>query len=812
MGDETPEKRKREESPDTDQSKGPDSSIMPSEAGSWEGTLLDMSMVPKSGTDHGMADGTIMVPASQPELITIQPGMVSGLEKKISDLKAGDKVNRYVIEENPYSETTAVIGEGASGKIYRALQVGLQRRVALKFLKGDNPPPDALPEVFDKFKSALEQFQGEARAIVQLQGKNILQVYDLDEWNGNMYIAMELLEGGSAKERMEKQFGTRSDSGFWKKIGNTAKRVLKKEEQTAEPKAKEYIVNQQDIEYYVNTTIQVAEQLQVAHNNGILHRDIKPGNIMYRDKEQKEAVLVDYGLAMFIKAEQTGTAGTPGFMAPEQVDQKGVLNERTDVYNLGATLYNMLTNKSVHNFEKDKTWIGVITNGVTTDISRLNKSVDRNLAAIVHKAVEKDPNKRYESAKAFSDDLKRWRDGRRVVAKPCLSLREPTSYLSLLPTSRRLKKRGLLWGITTAVSGTLIYLASALYKAQEPERMRNERVANYISEINSRVSVADSLSESANRSYEILRQKSLVEMLHENVEISSLAKHQKTIGDVFNSYSRALSAAKEWMKDDLTSEKKSEEKRRELDVLVKNFEEKNEYAVQKISAYEMIVEAGEAYKSKDFAKTEKALASALDRLYEADTQKELVRVQKEHSVYQKQRTMQGVRDIAERVRGYRSMCRACFMDDIAVFSGREEDITPESGTEWKKLMTGIEGILRNPDDEVLRKIQLDAKTYEDLIGQARADAKEAFDSERSILKNTDVKRALDMKRNKAADDKYMADLRDMYTSGKIGDDEYRLRMRLPLPSQREKFIEALEKEFKKGVVPKQLYDKLRSQK
>ncbi len=766
-----------------DASLSPDTSIPSIIARQIDESVLDLSIHPPSGKPPKPQDTTLVL--AQTDGIPNDDNVPDDPKK----LRPGQMVFGYIIEENPNkaSEKT-YIGDGASGVVYRARHLGLDRPVALKFLKRTGASPEE-----------LEQFSTEARSIAKLQGRNILQVYDFSEWNRNMFIAMELLEGGSAKSRMEKQFGVPTSSGLWKNIT----KIVKKEEVPAE-KPIEYIVSHADIEYFANTMIQVAEQLEIAHQNGILHRDIKPGNIMYRDLEQKEARLVDYGLAALIKDETTIPGGTPGFMALEQISSEPI-DARTDVFGLGATLYNLLTAKSVHNLKGNENIseiIGKILNSVPTNIRLLNKKVDRNLAAIVHKAIAKKPEKRYESARAFYEDLKRWKEGRYVTASPVTSF--------FIPTARRLKKRGLQWLTTAAVSGALVGLATSLYNAKEPERMRNVRVENYIADIKTSVSAADALRESANKSYEILRKKSLIETLHGNVDIAALSGHQKTITSVFDGYHTALKLAEEWKKDDISTEKTSEEKRRELDVLVKEFERKKDYAVQKVTAYEKILEFMESYKEKDFAKAEKALALALDRLYEIDTQKELIRVQEEYSMYQKQRTMQGVRDIAVRVRAYRRVCRACFMDEIDIFSGNENDIAPEKGSEWKKMITGIEKILETPDDDILRKIPLDVKTHADLREQAKADAQEAFYSEQSILKNKDVKRAVDMKRNRVAEDRYIAELSEKYKSGKLEEDEFRVLMRLPLPSEREKFMQELDNGFKKGTIPERVYEKLRS--
>jgi len=752
-------------------------------------SLLDASIGPKPPKPTPEAQGagpleTLVVGAAE----QINPPV------DLQKLKVGDRVDAYQIEENPDKESnTTYIGEGASGIIYRARHIKLKRQVALKFLKNTNASP-----------IELEQFETEATSLANLQERNILQVYDFSEWKGNMFIAMELLEGGSAKNRMDKQFGVPTSSGIWR---NLTKIVKKEEVPAGEPKI-EYICNQADIDYFVNTVIQVAEQLEIAHDKGILHRDIKPGNIMYKDKEKNKdkATLADYGLAMLIKKqESTMTVGTLAYMAPEQVSGTDPVDVRTDVFGIGATLYHMLAGEYVHNFQGQSfaERAATILNGIPTNIRLLNKKVDRNLAAIVHKATAKDPDKRYESANAFYDDLKRWMDGRRIKARPITSF--------IVPTTRRLRKQGLKWLATAAVSGALVALATSLHKAKEPERIRNVRVENYIAEINSSVSTADAIRAAANKSYETLRQKSLIEMSRNSVDIATLANHQKTISSVFESYNKALKLAEDWKKDDFSQEKKSEEKRRELDVLVKEFETKNDYAAKKASAYEKIVEAMGAYKEKDFAKAEKALALAVERLYEVDTQKEHARVTKEYNMYKEQRTMQGVRDIDARVKAYRRVCRACVLDEIDIFSGSEEDITPETGIEWKKMMTSIEKILETPDDAILRKIPLDEKTYKDLTEYTKANAQDAFDSEQSILKNKDVKREVDKKRNRIAEDKYVAEVTKQYEAGRMDEDEFKLRMRLPPPSQREQFMEQLDKELKKGV-SKSLYDKLLTEK
>jgi tRNA A-37 threonylcarbamoyl transferase component Bud32 len=744
-------------------------------------TMLDMS---KPGAPQQNQDATIVPASDDVSGQTIFPDPANGL----LELKVDQMVHAYRIEANPDPESAHnYIGVGASGVIYRARHDYLDRLVALKFLKKD-----------DASLEELEQFKAEAKVIAGLQGKNILQVYDFSEWNDSLFMAMELLEGGSAIDRIKGQFGEPSSSGIWNKVSS----LLKKTE-APESKPVEYLTRPQDIEYFVKTIIHVGEQLEIAHNNGVLHRDIKPGNIMYRDAEQKDAVLVDYGLAALIKAENTKTGGTPAFMAPEQIGEGAPIDARTDVFGLGATLYNMLTGKYVHNFQGGETieqLAAIIIAGNTMNVRQHNRKVDRNLAAIIHKAVEKHPYNRYDSTRDFYEDLKRWLDGKSVRVRPALSF--------AIPSARRLRKRGFYWASAVVLSATLVGLAASLYQAREPVRQRDARVENYISGINASKSEADSLRELANNFYELFRKKSLVELFNENTQLSELTDHQKTISKVLDSYSKALKLSEEWKKEDVAPEKKSEEKVRELDVLVKEFEKKNDYAVQKVDAYAKILEARQSYADKDFSKAEKDLALSLDRLYEVDTQKELIRVQEEHSMYQKQRTMQGVRDIATRVREYRRICRACFMDEIEVFSGSEDEIAPERGIEWKKMMGGIESILKTPDDAVLGKIQLDTKTYGDLIEQAKTDAQEAFYSEQSILKNKDVKHAIDLKRNKIAEDKYISDVSELYKSGKIEEDEFKARMRLPLPSQRE-FIDELENDFKKGRVSKKLYDKLK---
>jgi len=250
------------------------------------------------------------------------------------------------------------------GVVYKAEDIKLKRTVALKFL-----PPEAL-----KNEKERTRFVHEAQAEAALDHPNICAIHEIEEAEGHIFISMAHIEGQSLKERIESGPLT--------------------------------------LEEALNIAIQVAGGLEEAHEKGITHRDIKPGNIMLTTKGQ--AKIMDFGLAKLSDATRvtkTGTTvGTLAFMSPEQV--KGdTIDHRTDVWSLGVVLYELLTGQLPFRGDYEASLLYSIVNEEPAPASHINTSLPRELDDIIRKSLQKKVENRYSSMQEMLDDLKQiqWR-------------------------------------------------------------------------------------------------------------------------------------------------------------------------------------------------------------------------------------------------------------------------------------------------------------------------------------------------------------------------------------------------------------------
>jgi serine/threonine protein kinase/tetratricopeptide (TPR) repeat protein len=283
------------------------------------------------------------------------------------------------------------IGRGGQGVVYRARQKSLSRIVALKVIGLAHWATEA----------HVKRFRLEAEAAASLNHPCIVPIYEVGERDGACYFSMGLVEGGQ--------------------LDAVAKR---------EP---------MPIRHAAELIAKLARTVHYAHEHGILHRDIKPGNILLDTKGEPH--LTDFGLARLVETESSVTRtmevlGTPSYMAPEQaVGNNARVARATDIYGLGAVLYQLLTGQPPFAGGTTYETIKLLLDTEPRQPRLLNPKVDRDLTTICLKCLEKDPKRRYSSALALAEDLERWAKHEPIQARHTGVITRSRKWVQRNPTS-----------------------------------------------------------------------------------------------------------------------------------------------------------------------------------------------------------------------------------------------------------------------------------------------------------------------------------------------------------------------------------------
>src|SRR5438093_792872 len=326
-----------------------------------------------SDAPEGLCTGCVLEAAIGAFSDAVAGGVDPGdVDKPVHAATKSERAIELLGELGDY-ELLEEVGRGGQGVVFRARQKSLNRTVALKVI--------SLGQWASK--AHLKRFRLEAEAAARLEHPGIVPIHEVGERDGSCYFSMKFVEGGQLDE------------------------VVRREPMP--------------IRRAVELIAKVARTVHYAHEHGILHGDIKPGNILLDAKGEPH--LTDFGLARLVETESTVTRtmevlGTPSYMAPEQaVGNNAAVSGATDVYGLGAVLYQLLTGHPPFAGGTTFETIKLLLDTEPRQPRLWNPKIDRDLATICLKCLDKDPQRRYSSALTLAEDLDRWLKHEPILAR-----------------------------------------------------------------------------------------------------------------------------------------------------------------------------------------------------------------------------------------------------------------------------------------------------------------------------------------------------------------------------------------------------------
>jgi serine/threonine-protein kinase len=383
-------------------------------------------------------------PDHEPDRVHDSPTMIlPHLADRDSSIERCPRPSPEAPEERPGAypsvpgyDLLGILGSGGMGVVYKARQLSLGRLVALKMMRPEDGTDPAL----------LARFQIEAEAVAQLHHPGIVQVHEIGQCEGRPFLCLEFVSGQTLADWID-----------------------------GKPR---------DPRTVADLVLQMAEALHHAHGHGIIHRDMKPANVLL--DEMSRPRITDFGIAHLLAGNSRGLTrngellGTPAYMAPEQAGG-GTISTATDVYALGVILYEMLTGRPPFVAPTGLQTIEMVLAAEPVPLRKLQPGVPPDLETITLKCLAKEPRHRYADAQALADDLRRWLDSKPILARPITRVQRLARWCVRNPGTAALTAALTATVVGLAILGSIWYRSAQEQRMEEAlrnERVRSERVAS----------------------------------------------------------------------------------------------------------------------------------------------------------------------------------------------------------------------------------------------------------------------------------------------------------------------------------------------